>query len=88
MGRSSRLGDKESSLTKGMNRRTPLPYQDRGRDAHYWTPPALNPYVRLSRIRFPPWVFNGEPLTGPGVKDARFGEEVVSQLLGPCPCGV
>jgi hypothetical protein len=29
------------------------------------------PYVRLSRIRLPPWVFDGEALIRPRMLDAR-----------------
>ena len=32
---------------------------DRGRDAYYYAPPAQSRYVRLSRIRLPPWVVDG-----------------------------
>src|SRR6266478_2301294 len=48
--------------------------------------PRTEPYVRLSRIRLPPWVFDGEALVWPGMKDARFGEPVVGQLSDPLPC--
>jgi hypothetical protein len=34
---------------------------DRGRDAYYYAPPAQSRYVRLSRIRLPPRVFDGKP---------------------------
>jgi hypothetical protein len=37
------------------------------------------PDVRLSRIRLPPWLFDGEALVGPGVEDAGFGEPVVGE---------
>jgi hypothetical protein len=47
--------------------------------------PRTDPYVRLSRIRLPPWVFDGKALAWPRMKDAGFGKEVVSQLLDPCP---
>ena len=32
---------------------------DCGRDAHYWAPPRIEPYVRLARIRLPPRMFDG-----------------------------
>jgi hypothetical protein len=32
--------------------------------------PRTEPDVRHSRIRFPSWMFDGEALVGPGVKDA------------------
>ena len=32
---------------------------DRSRDAYYYAPPAQSRYVRLSRIRLPPWVVDG-----------------------------
>jgi hypothetical protein len=47
--------------------------------------PRTDPYVRISRIRLPPWVFDGEAVAGPGVKDARCREKVVRQLLDPFP---
>jgi len=37
----------------------PVVVPDRGRDAHCWAPPRTEPYVRLSRIRLPPWVCDG-----------------------------
>src|SRR5882724_8594103 len=50
----------------------------RGRDAHsLLSAPRTEPYVRLSRIRLPPWVFDGEAVLGPWVKDARRREEAV-----------
>ena len=36
--------------------------------------PRTKPYVRLSRIRLPPWVFDGEALIRPRMLDARLGE--------------
>ena len=48
---------------------------------------APDPYVRNSRIRLPPRVFDGEPQVGPGMKDFRFRQPVVSQLPHPLPCG-
>src|ERR1700757_3702457 len=44
-----------------------------------------DPYVRNSRIRLPPRVFDGEPLVWPGMKDFRFGQPVLSQLRHPLP---
>src|SRR5882724_6675944 len=50
----------------------------RGRDAHsLLSAPRTEPYVRLSRIRLPPWVFDGEAVLRPWVKDTRRGEEAV-----------
>src|SRR4029077_6456860 len=40
---------------------------------------APEPYVRLSRIRLPAWVFDGEALVGPGVEDPGFGEPLVCE---------
>ena len=45
----------------------------------------IDPYGRISRIRLPPWVFDGEAIAWPGVKDARFREKVGRQLLDPFP---
>src|SRR5437016_10789802 len=45
-----------------------------------------DPYVRLSRIRLPPWVFDGKALIRPGVEDTRFWEPVVGQLSDLPPC--
>src|SRR5215469_8313827 len=49
--------------------------------------PRTDPYVRNSRIRLPPRVFDGEPLVWPGVKDFRSRQPVVSQLRHPLPRG-
>ena len=38
------------------------------------------PDVRLSRIRLPPWVFDGETLIRPRVLDARTREPLSDQL--------
>src|SRR5215471_9910776 len=46
---------------------------------------APDPYVRNSRIRLPPRVFDGKPLVRPGVKDFRLRQPVVSQLRHPSP---
>jgi len=43
------------------------------------------PYRRLSRIRLPPWVCDGEAITRPGMEDDRFREPVVHQLRHPFP---
>src|SRR6266481_9455528 len=42
--------------------------------------PRTEPYERLSRIRLPPRVFDGEAIAWPGVADFGFGEPVVGQL--------
>jgi hypothetical protein len=47
--------------------------------------PRTDLYVRHSRIRLPPRVFDGEALLRPGMKDARLGEPVGGQLLQPIP---
>src|SRR5215469_14990128 len=47
--------------------------------------PRTEPYGRLSRIRLPPWVCDGEAITRPGMKDIRFREPVVHQLRHPFP---
>jgi hypothetical protein len=38
-----------------------------------------------SSIRLVPWVFDGEALLGPGMKDARRGKPVVGQFRHPIP---
>src|SRR5258705_3386559 len=43
------------------------------------------PYVRLSRIRLPPWVVDSEAVAWPGMKDAGIQEPIIGQLLNPCP---
>jgi hypothetical protein len=45
----------------------------RGRDAYRYAPPRTKPYVRLSRIRLPPRLFDGEALIRPRMLDARLG---------------
>src|SRR3954466_13226233 len=50
--------------------------------------PRTDPDVPNSGIRLLPWVFDGETLTRPGVKDPGLGEIVVGQLLDPIPCRV
>jgi hypothetical protein len=47
--------------------------------------PRTDPYVRLSRIRLPPWVCDGEASTGPRMEDARCREKVGGQLLDALP---
>src|SRR6185437_13165917 len=47
--------------------------------------PRTEPYRRLSRIRLPPWVGNGEAIARPRIKDDRFWEEGIHQLRHPCP---
>src|SRR5439155_11490632 len=40
-----------------------------------------DPDVQISRIRLPPWVVDGEANAWPGMKDARFWEPIIGQLL-------
>src|SRR5258707_1129894 len=47
--------------------------------------PRTDPYVRDSRIRLPPWVFDGKPLIGPRVKDSGSWEPAVGDLRHPVP---
>src|SRR6266536_6030519 len=47
--------------------------------------PRTEPYVRLSRIRLPPRVCDGEAIARPRMEDDRFREPVVRQLRHPCP---
>src|SRR6266550_3915639 len=47
---------------------------------------APEPYVRLSRIRLPPRVCDGEAIAWPRMEDGRFREPVVHQLRHPFPC--
>src|SRR5262249_41738144 len=47
--------------------------------------PRTEPYVRLSRIRLPPRVCDGEARAWPGMKDCWFREPVVCQLRHPLP---
>jgi len=46
---------------------------------------APEPYRPDLGIRLPPWVFDGEALLRPGVKDFRFGQPVVGQPRDPLP---
>src|ERR1700730_11473151 len=46
---------------------------------------APESYVRLSRIRLPPWVCDGEAIARPRMEDDGFREPVVRQLRHPCP---
>src|SRR5271165_2825980 len=46
---------------------------------------APDPYGRLSRIRLPPWMLDGEALVRPGVEEARFGEPMIGELPDPLP---
>src|SRR6476646_8284035 len=46
---------------------------------------APEPYVRLSRIRLPPRVCDGEAIARPRVEDDGFRKPVVRQLRHPCP---
>src|SRR6266516_694570 len=48
--------------------------------------PRTEPYVRLSRIRLPPRVCDGEAIARPRVEDDRSRKPVVRQLRHPCPC--
>jgi hypothetical protein len=57
-----------------------------GRDASYLAPPPrADPYVQLSRIRLLPQVCDGKALIGPGMKDTRFWEPLVNQLVHGVP---
>src|SRR6478672_2603617 len=47
--------------------------------------PRTEPYVRLSRIRLPPRVCDGEAIARPRMEDGRFREAVVHQLRHPFP---
>src|SRR5271166_2346977 len=47
--------------------------------------PRTDPYVRLSRIRLPPRVLDGEALGWPRVEDRGLGEPVVGDLLNAVP---
>src|SRR5262245_56088689 len=47
--------------------------------------PRTEPYLRLSRIRLPPRVCDGEANARPRMEDDRFWEPVVHQLRHPCP---
>src|SRR5215831_6497171 len=47
--------------------------------------PRTEPYGRLSRIRLPPRVCDGETITWPRMEDVRFREPVVHQLRHPSP---
>lgn len=40
---------------------------------------------RHSRIRLPPWVFDGKALAGPGMKDARIAVDLHHLLLAGLP---
>src|SRR5712691_9343490 len=46
---------------------------------------APEPYVRLSRIRLPPRVGDGESLVWPRMTDVRFGKPVGGQFQHPSP---
>jgi tetratricopeptide (TPR) repeat protein len=46
----------------------------------------MDPDEPNSSIRLLPWVFDGEALIGPGMKDARGGKPVVGQFRHPIPC--
>src|SRR5271167_2274602 len=50
--------------------------------------PRTEPYGRDSRIRLPPWVFDGETVAWPRMKDARSWKPVVGQFLHPLVCRV
>src|SRR5947208_12111279 len=47
--------------------------------------PRTEPYVRLSRIRLPPRMFDGEAVAGPGVENAGLGKKVGGQRFNPFP---
>src|SRR5215831_2639496 len=48
--------------------------------------PRTEPYVRISRIRLPPRVPDGEALVGPRMGDARPGEPTTGERGDPRPC--
>jgi hypothetical protein len=50
--------------------------------------PRTEPYVQLSRIRLPPWVFDGEALARPWMKYAWFWKPAISQTIERSPSGV
>src|SRR5580698_7922003 len=47
--------------------------------------PRTEPYERLSRIRLPSWVFDGEALLRPGMKDVCLRQKFTRQPLDPLP---
>src|SRR5580700_4966747 len=47
--------------------------------------PRTEPYGRNSRIRLPPWVFDAEALSGPGMGYPGFGQPAVRQSVHVCP---
>ena len=47
--------------------------------------PRTDPDELNSSIRLLPWVFDGEALIGPGMKDARSGKPVIGQFRHPIP---
>ena len=47
--------------------------------------PRTDPSVPNSGTRLPPWVFDGEAVSRPGVQDTRLWEPVVRDLLNPVP---
>src|SRR4029077_13760381 len=51
--------------------------------------PRTEPDVRHSRIRLPPWMFDGAALVGPRVKDAGLWQPLVREPVDPVPpCAV
>src|SRR5882724_6117843 len=48
--------------------------------------PRTEPYVRLSRIRLPPRVCDGEAIAWPRMEDDWFREPGVHQVRHPSPC--
>jgi hypothetical protein len=47
--------------------------------------PRTDPDEPDSSIRLLPWVFDGEALLGPGMKDTRRGKPAVGQFRHPIP---
>src|SRR5580693_8308213 len=47
--------------------------------------PRTEPYVRLVRIRLPPWVCDGEAIARPRMEDDWFREPDIHQRRHPCP---
>jgi hypothetical protein len=64
------------------------PLVDCGRDARYWAPPHRTGRGH-SRIRLPPWMFDGGAPVGPRVKDAWLWQPLVREPVDPIPpCAV
>ena len=78
-GRHARLGTRLlARLCRGRHRRRQTSTRLQGAT-------RTTPYVQLSRIRRPPRVGDGKALIGPGVKDPRLRDEVISKFRNPLP---